>query len=343
MNAALQSVAPLESGLQQFLQHAMPEAVDIRITSLQPAQAGSSTENWMFDANWRQDGRDVHAELILRKAPRNEVVLVERENEFWLLRALQPTDFPAPRAYCLDRDARWLDRPSMVLQRCIGVARRNLLAEASGLDIRERLQLAMQIADLLSSLHSLDPAVLDLPVSFRSVGPQTAASLLDGYERELAAAALSVEMKLAGWWLRDHLPDPPVRPTIVHGDFRPANLLVDAGRVTAVLDWEFAHIGDPAEDIGWYLARIYRSEHFMPGQWSPEDFVARYERNTGTRVNIDAVRYWMVFALYKLAWIALSTVKAFRGGDTNRLIRGADYHVGALLRAISEPDSGGSL
>jgi aminoglycoside phosphotransferase (APT) family kinase protein len=297
----------------------------------------------MFDANWRQGGADVHAELILRKAPRNEVVLVERENEFWLLRALQPTGFPAPKAYCLDRDGRWLDRPSMVLQRCPGVARRNLLAEASGLDIRDRLQLATEIADLLSSLHSLDPAELDLPASFRSIEGQTAASLLDSYERELATAAPSVEMKLAGWWLRDHLPDPPARLTIVHGDFRPANLLVDAGRVTAVLDWEFAHIGDPAEDIGWYLAGIYRSEHFIPGHWSPEDFVARYERNTGTRVNVEAVRYWMVFALYKLAWIALSTVKAFRGGDTNRLIRGADYHVGALLRAIAQRDSGGSL
>jgi aminoglycoside phosphotransferase (APT) family kinase protein len=341
MNRTIKSADPPEAPLQAFLQHELPDARNIRISSLQPAQAGSSTENWIFDASWRQAGQDVQAELILRKAPQSEVVLVERANEFALLRALEKTEFPAPKAYCFDADGRWLGRPGMVLQRCRGVARRNLLAEGSGLDLQARLGLATQIADLLSSLHSLDLAKLDLASGVRIRRTETARSLLDSYEQELAQEASAVEMKLAGWWLRDHLPDPPVRSTVVHGDFRPANLLVDAGRVTAVLDWEFAHIGDPAEDIGWYLAKIYRSEHFIPGRWSPDDFVSRYERRTGTSVNVDSVRYWMVFALYKLAWIALSTVRAFRRGDANRLISGADRHVGALLRAISESDTGG--
>ena len=53
---------------------------------------------------------------------------------------------------------------------------------------------------------------------------------------------------------------------------------------------------------------------------------------------MEAVRWWMVFALYKLATIALATAKAFKAGDARRLIRSTDYHFGPLLEAIAHPD-----
>ena len=47
----------------------------------------------------------------------------------------------------------------------------------------------------------------------------------------------------------------PDRPSIVHGDPGPGNALQDDSGVTAVIDWEFAHAGDAAEDWA-YLALI---------------------------------------------------------------------------------------
>jgi len=41
----------------------------------------------------------------------------------------------------------------------------------------------------------------------------------------------------------------------VHGDAGPYNLLVEGDHLTAVLDWEFLHLGDPAVDLG--LVRVY--------------------------------------------------------------------------------------
>ena len=50
----------------------------------------------------------------------------------------------------------------------------------------------------------------------------------------------------------------PWETTLIHRDYRTGNYLVDGGRLTAALDWEFAGWGDPREDIGWFTARCWR-------------------------------------------------------------------------------------
>ena len=52
-------------------------------------------------------------------------------------------------------------------------------------------------------------------------------------------------------WLLDRIPDPPGRPVLLHGDIGFHNMLVDNGRLSVLVDWEFAHVGDPAEDVGY--------------------------------------------------------------------------------------------
>ncbi|MEU5870960.1 phosphotransferase [Glycomyces sp. NPDC047369] len=51
----------------------------------------------------------------------------------------------------------------------------------------------------------------------------------------------------------------------VHGDFGPNNLLLDpvSFEVTAVIDWEFAHFGDPVEDLAWceWIVRTHHPAH----------------------------------------------------------------------------------
>ena len=56
--------------------------------------------------------------------------------------------------------------------------------------------------------------------------------------------------ELAFRWIEESLPE-PAPTTLVHGDFRNGNLLIDPQGVGGVLDWEIAHRGDPMEDLGW--------------------------------------------------------------------------------------------
>jgi hypothetical protein len=59
-------------------------------------------------------------------------------------------------------------------------------------------------------------------------------------------------------WLADRTPAAPPAPSLVHGDYRNGNLIVDADGVRAVLDWELAHLGDPVEDLGWLCVKSWR-------------------------------------------------------------------------------------
>jgi aminoglycoside phosphotransferase (APT) family kinase protein len=81
-----------------------------------------------------------------------------------------------------------------------------------------------------------------------------------------------IDTKLAGWhriadahveavptirylacWLDRHRPAPaPFR--LVHGDLQASNIVVGPGGRWSLIDWEFAHVGDPREDLGYYAA-----------------------------------------------------------------------------------------
>ena len=54
-----------------------------------------------------------------------------------------------------------------------------------------------------------------------------------------------------------------VGTVIVHGDFGPQNVLIDNGQVSALLDWEFAHLGQPVEDLAWaeWIVRMHHPDH----------------------------------------------------------------------------------
>ena len=58
-------------------------------------------------------------------------------------------------------------------------------------------------------------------------------------------------------WLRRHAP-PCLSPVLLHGDFRVGNLMVGPEGLVGVFDWEFAHVGDPAEDLAWPCVRSWR-------------------------------------------------------------------------------------
>jgi aminoglycoside phosphotransferase (APT) family kinase protein len=331
-------VAAIRAGLTALARHNMPDAADFALEGLERAGSGNSSENWFFDARWRSGGHEERHSLVLRRTPANEIVRNSREDEFLLLKALNGTGLPVPRVYWIDRNGEWLNRPAVVLARCPGSDDRALLSTRgkAGLDEDRRVSIAADMVDLLARIHRLNPAELDLPPSLlRGAGPPARAELDKQQAAALADETIpSIELRAAAWWLRDNLPDPPSRAVLVHGDFRPANLLVDKGHVTALLDWEFAHVGDPAEDLGWYLAPRYRGEHFIAGRWDPEDFLGAYEQASGVRVDRAAVRWWGIFAQYKLCAMVLAAQKAFSNGDASRMPAPAGAMLWELLEAV---------
>ena len=102
-----------------------------------------------------------------------------------------------------------------------------------------------------------------------------------------AAHGRSPLVQLALDWLAENMPPEPDRLVIVHGDAGAGNFLFEGNRVTALLDWELVHIGDPMADMAMLCLRSL----FQPLVALPQAFAA-YTVASGRTVDIGRVRYW---------------------------------------------------
>ncbi|GAA10565.1 MULTISPECIES: phosphotransferase family protein [Gordonia] len=278
---------------------------------------GSSQENWAFEAI-AADGR--RRPLLLRRAPQSGVVDTERDVEYDLLRRLAGTGLPVAAVHALDPDGSLMGRPAMVVDRLVGRADRAVLRDRDPLRLGSsgRLALAEALADLLGRVHRLDPVALGIPGILESPD-DPGRTELDRWEAELDGVELGPHPALRETiaWLRAHLPAPsPIR--LVHGDFRPANVLIHGCAISGLLDWELAHLGDPHDDLGWYTCSVYRNEHFVDDRWGLDDFLQRWSQTSGLEVDRERLHFWQVMTALRLAVIALTGVKAFCDGATDR-------------------------
>ncbi|HEY0448698.1 phosphotransferase family protein [Actinophytocola sp.] len=332
----------LGEALLRFLRSRLPADADPVISGLRRSGTGSSRENWPFDATWASGRERRTHPLLLRRDPAAAVVDTGRDTEFRLLRRLADTPVPVPDVHWLDDRGEFLSRPTMIVGRREGSAHRAVLRDADPLGLGEngRVALARRMCGVLADLHRVDPDATGIAKELPDPGPHPATHELERWVSELDAQELEPQpaLRLAVAWLRDNVPAPPERLVLVHGDFRPANVLVHNGQLDVLLDWELAHLGDPLDDLGWYTAPLYAEEHFVPGHWERHDFLRHYTELTGTRVDPSALRYWQVLSTFRLAVIALTGVRAFCVGDADRPAAPADQVVRLVLTAVLEEE-----
>ncbi|WP_255453595.1 phosphotransferase [Novosphingobium sp. Gsoil 351] len=123
-------------------------------------------------------------------------------------------------------------------------------------------------------------------------------------------------------WLRANLPD-PIAPRLLHGDFRIGNLMTENGRLTGVLDWELAHLGDFHEDLAFGCMAVWRFGSPLPGfgLGSLDELFDAYEANGGAKVDPARFRFWQV---YRTVWWALGCLgmgQTWRSGADRSLER----------------------
>lgn len=151
-------------------------------------------------------------------------------------------------------------------------------------------------AGAAAALHAFPPG---------SGEPHTFASELAQLRRRLermapAAPALAAQASR----VLDRLPELPCeRLTLVHGDFKP-DQLVPTGDGVVVLDFDRVAPGDPAADLGNFIAQLHR-EALAPGRDGLRDlaepFLAEYERLTGATGVAERARAFRTLALVRMA------------------------------------------
>jgi aminoglycoside phosphotransferase (APT) family kinase protein len=251
-----------------------------KVASAKLLPGGASKEAWAVDL---ADGR----QLLVRRA---SVGVIHRdtlslEQEFRVLEAAHAAGVAAPRpvAYLGELDG----RAAFAMERVHG--------ETIGRRIVRNPPPALpeQLAEELARIHAIPP------LEFLPRGDVIARfyAELDSVDEPHPA----IEYGLA--WVRDRLPDPDA-PTFCHGDFRIGNVAVDEHGLVSVLDWEFAHIGDPVEDVAWPIVRAWRfgaDDRRLGGVGDVEPYLARYNDLTGRHVTPDDLDVWEVLGNVKWA------------------------------------------
>lgn len=311
-------MSALEPCIARYLAHRMPEASDVQVDDLARIHGGSSQETFRFRARWQRAGGTEERRLILRRAPEAGLVNAERDLEFTVYSALAGSGVPIPAAHFLELDPNWLDRPFFIMDLVDGKPG-HFFTSADPYE-GQSLAVGRNFWRHLGTLAAQDHRTLSLGSLRNGDADENYWSReLDHWEAALDAGEAVIEPVVRGAlrWLRRNPPPPAAKPAIVHGDYRCGNFLfLPDGRVSAVLDWEMCHVGDPLEDIAWALNPMWSMEKYFP----LEEGLAIWEEASGLTLDRAALDWWRLFAPVKACGIWTTAEASFQEGTSREMI-----------------------
>jgi len=273
-------------------------------------------------------------EYVLRRPPFGNVVKTAHDmgREFRILTALAPVFSPAPKPLVFCDDPSVIGGPFYLMERRHGVVLRRILPTGFVLTPAVAGHLCRGLVDTLATLHSIDYRAVGLE-GFGKPEGYVGRQVKGWTERYRAVETEPVPGidKVASWLASNQPPESGGGggAAIIHNDFKFDNVMLaanDPGRVTAVLDWELATVGDPLMDFGSTLAYWVQGDDppdylsaamgptALPGMWSRRHLAEAYAH----RVNADLgdLRFYYVYGLFKLAVIVQQIYARFARGVT---------------------------
>ena len=271
-------------------------------------------------------------EFVMRRPPFGPVAPKAHDmaREFRILQSLHPVFPLAPRPYLLCEDTSVVGSVFYLMERRRGLVVRS--EEPPELDERprERRRASAALVDALAELHGVDVRAHGLDSLGKPAGfvERQVRGWAERWHRsqtdELA------EMDALAAWLSERLPSDPGRPTLVHGDYKLDNVMLDAGdvgRVVGVFDWEMSAVGDPLVDLGillgyWVHTAVAGERRDTvsavtnrEGWFTREELLERYGARTGA--DLSGVGFYEVFAVFKLAVVLQQIFFRYRRGQTD--------------------------
>ncbi|KUI32142.1 acyl-CoA dehydrogenase [Mycobacterium sp. IS-1742] len=240
--------------------------------------------------------------VVVKVAPPGHAPVGHRDvlRQARILGALAGTDVPVPAVLYTDPGTPPEVPPLFVMSLAEGEAFEPLFdSGAASTDVVP--QRFPNAARVLAALHRVPPADLGLSGE-PTVDP--------GAEVDRWTATLrTVDPALVPGWeeVREVLlgaAPAPVRPSVVHGDFRLGNLVASGPRITAVVDWEIWSVGDPRIDAGWFLVNADPATYRRPTPYVDvvppvAELAACYTDAVG--VPMPALTWFMALACFKSA------------------------------------------
>lgn len=306
-----------KDALETYLRDRFNEPT-LAVVSLTPLSGGFGKQTTLFSVA----GKSLCGEFVMRRdlgeglGVNNDCHAIKRE--YPVIRAAYERGFPAPDALWLDTEHALLPGGDfIVMRRSPGILGGNFFKASAATGS----MLAPTLAGIAAKLHTLPPLTElgDLASFIRSAcwsmtRADAARAYISGWyefvqasDRFASPALISIYR-----WLLDNVPEREGRATLLHGDLGFHNFLFEDGNLSAVLDWEFAHIGDPAEELG-YVAVTTR------GAMDFKEFMDHYVAAGGDPVNDKTLHFFKVWAYARNASAANLQATLFQSGHVNDL------------------------
>jgi aminoglycoside phosphotransferase (APT) family kinase protein len=335
------SESSLDQRIAQYLSRRL--GADVRIVDLGRSTEGFSQETFMVDVEG--DTSERRGFVIKREPVAGLLEPYDLEPEFRVLHALSDHPLASPRTPFFESDPQVLERPFYVMERLPG----DVVVPAPGPDGEppfsdaERASLAPQVIHALAELHAVDwrklgLEFLDPPAPGRGAAERELARWQERIGRTGLAVAPMVGDALH--WLQANVPETD-EVTLVHGDYRLGNFLIENGSLTGILDWELVHLGDPLEDLAWCISELWRARTGLAGAMLPEEeFVAAYAAAAGREADPARLRFYAILSLIKMIAIMLTGIRAFNDGRTRDLRMAIFDHQLPFLYALLAVERG---
>lgn len=288
--------------LQHFLADASPGLLDGPLTA-ELIVGGKSNLTYIVSDGAR--------EVVVRRPPLGHVLATAHDmtREHRVMDALADTPVPVPEMYAACTDVDVMGAPFYVMERVAGTPYRTA-RELNPLGMERVRRIADAVTDTLVDLHAVQPDAVGLadfgrPEGYLERQVHRWRRQMEGSRSRDLAGEEELHQRLAS-----AIPESS-EATIVHGDFRMDNTLIDEhDQVSAVLDWEMATLGDPLADIALML--VYQAlADVAPGSVSTvshadghptrDEIVQRYSERSGR--DVSHLAFHEALAYYKLAAI----------------------------------------
>jgi aminoglycoside phosphotransferase (APT) family kinase protein len=252
-------------------------------------------------------------QLVVRRPPLHGVLPTAHDmgREHRIIAALGPTPVPVPEAiaYCDDPDV--IGAPFYVMSYVDGIVLHDDATAIAELTPEAREHSGRSLVDALVELHAVDIDAVGLGDLARR--DELVARQLKRWHAQFEASKTrdvpAVDRVHA--LLAARIPA-QAESTVVHGDFRLGNCIVDPhGEIRAVLDWEICTLGDPRADVGYVVATwaepgdpLRADDHnptLAPGFTTRDALLARYAERSGR--DVSEIPYFVAFSFWRLACI----------------------------------------
>jgi aminoglycoside phosphotransferase (APT) family kinase protein len=265
----------------------------IAVAAFRPLPGGYGKETTLFET----EGTKLSGGFVMRRdrlLPTMDNDCHHIDREYRVIRAAYENGFPAPEALWLDTEHRLLPGGNfLVMSRAPGSTGGDVFSASGALsgDFTDLL------ASSLAKLHAL-PAMPELGTVSEMIAPDlwglTCAQASERYIRQIRDLYLA-EMRVPSpavlafyGYLLANIPHAPERAVLLHGDVGFHNMIVDDGRLSALVDWEFSHIGDPAEDVGY-------ARNTAGGSLDWDRFMATYRATGGIEIAPERLRFFRIW------------------------------------------------